>query len=500
VVLALSVLSAGAVWFFYRQGSLLYYGDAEAHLYIARRILDSRTPGFDQIGTVWLPLPHALLIPFAARDNLWKSGLAGAIPSAACFVIAGSFLFAAARRSFSSVAAACAAAGLFALNPNVLYLQSTPMSEAVFFAALMALLYFTVLLQQTRSWWAVVGAGVASLAGTLTRYEGWFLIPPVLGFVLLSGGKQRLAKAVVFGVIATLGPVAWLAHNWYYFGDALFFYRGPYAPKAIQGGKPYPGSGDWKLAALYFRTAVLDCVGPAVRWIAVAGVLAAIFRRAFWPLILLALPGFFYVWSMHSSGGTPIYVPDLWPNSYYNTRYGLVMLPIAAFAASALVTLVPERARAWAAAAVVLAGASPWLLDPSMERWITWKESQVNSEARREWTRQAVAYLAPRYHRGDGIFTSSSDLRAIYRTMGLPLREILTEDNEPQWLAAVARPDLFLREQWAVSMAGDSVQTAINRARRRGPNYNLVETIVVKNAPVIEIYRRSLQPDADSFH
>ena len=56
---------------------------------------------------------------------------------------AATFLFAAVRRIFQSTAAAAAATGLAALNPNLLYLQSTAMTEAVFFAALMALLYFT---------------------------------------------------------------------------------------------------------------------------------------------------------------------------------------------------------------------------------------------------------------------------------------------------------------------------------------------------------------------
>ncbi len=124
-----------AVWFFYSRGWLLYYGDAEAHLNIARRIVDKLTPGYDQIGTVWLPLPHWLMLPLARIDELWRSGLAGAIPSAACFVLAGASLFAAVRRVFESTAAAVAATALFALNPNLLYLQSTAMTEAVFLAA-----------------------------------------------------------------------------------------------------------------------------------------------------------------------------------------------------------------------------------------------------------------------------------------------------------------------------------------------------------------------------
>src|SRR3989442_15796431 len=106
VVLVLAACSAVAVAFCYQRGYLLYYGDAEAHLNIARRVVDSRTPSFDQLGTVWLPLPHALMLPLVGNPTLWRSGLAGAIPSAVCFVAAAAFLFAAVRRVFGSLAAA----------------------------------------------------------------------------------------------------------------------------------------------------------------------------------------------------------------------------------------------------------------------------------------------------------------------------------------------------------------------------------------------------------
>ena len=87
-------------------GWTLYYGDADAHLNIARRVIDSRRPGYDQIGTVWLPLPHLLMLPLVRNDQLWRSGLAGGITSSACFVCAGVFLFAAIRRAAQSSAVA----------------------------------------------------------------------------------------------------------------------------------------------------------------------------------------------------------------------------------------------------------------------------------------------------------------------------------------------------------------------------------------------------------
>src|SRR5438270_3861789 len=100
VFLLVAGLAIGAAAWFYRSGYVCYYGDAEAHLNIARRILDSRTPGRDQIGTVWLPLPHMLMQPFVGNNHLWQTGLAGTIPGVACFIAATLFLFSAARRGF----------------------------------------------------------------------------------------------------------------------------------------------------------------------------------------------------------------------------------------------------------------------------------------------------------------------------------------------------------------------------------------------------------------
>jgi len=506
VVALLGLWSAAWVWFFYRHGWLAYYGDAEAHLNIARRILDSRTPGYDQIGSVWLPLPHVLFMLFARNDALWHSGLAASIVSGASFVLAAAFLYAAALRVSGSRPAAIAAAGVFATNPNVLYLQSTAMTEPLFMACLLAVVYCAVRFRDTQSWASVCAAGVAALCGTLTRYDGWFLIPFVCLFVLVAARRARIAKAVLFAVIASLGPLYWLGHNWWCCSNVLDFYNGPYSAKGIQAGQYYPGIHNWAKAWLYFRSAVRWCAGVPLLWIGGTGLALSLLRRpARWPAILLLLPGVFYVWSMHSSGSTPIFLPDLWPNSYYNSRYGLALFPALAFGAAMLAAWVPARYARIAATSIVLAAAAPWLFQPRPDAWITWKESQVNSDARRAWTQAAAQYLAPRYHRGSGIITTFGDITGIFRAAGIPLRDTLTWDNWPQWPAAVARPDLFLHEEWAVVQGGDPVQTALIRAGARGPRYELVKVIAVPRAPVLEIYHcciglTPLANDTSSLH
>jgi hypothetical protein len=493
----LAVWSAAAVSFFHWKGELFDFGDAEAHLNMARRVFDSRTPGYDQIGRIWLPLPHLLMLPLARIDSLWHSGLAGSLPSAACFVAAGAFLFGAATRVFDSVPAAAASTALFAANPNLLYLQSTAMTEPAFAACLMALLYFTVRFRQTQGWLSAAAAGAAAALGALSRYEGWFVIPFAAVYFLWAARKNRLAFAALFSAIAVLGPALWLAYNWWLTGDLLDFYRGPNSPAAIQGGASYPGHGNWRMAWQYFRTAAALCAGPALFWMGAVGALAALWKRALWPLILLALPGIFYICSMHSAA-TPIFVPTLWPNSFYNTRYGLAVLPLLALAAGALVALVPARLQAWVAVLAVVAASTPWIHYPSPHAWVVREEARVNSEGRRAWTKEAADFLQPRYVRGAGIITSFSDLTGIFRAIGLPLRETFTADNGLPWQATIQRPDLFLWQEWAVVMGGDPVQTAINRAGRYGIRYRLEKMIVAGSDPVIEIYRRIGGPRVSS--
>jgi len=73
--------------YYYRHGDVLLYGDAVAHINIARRVFDSKTPGLLQLGTVWLPLPHLVMVPFLFSDAAWQTGIAGAIPSMVAYVL-----------------------------------------------------------------------------------------------------------------------------------------------------------------------------------------------------------------------------------------------------------------------------------------------------------------------------------------------------------------------------------------------------------------------------
>src|SRR5689334_4761441 len=83
-----TVTSMLATAYFFHTDQILLYGDAVAHINIARRVIDNLTPGPTQLGSVWLPLPHLLMLPFVAIDRLWTNGLAGTFPSMVAHVLA----------------------------------------------------------------------------------------------------------------------------------------------------------------------------------------------------------------------------------------------------------------------------------------------------------------------------------------------------------------------------------------------------------------------------
>jgi hypothetical protein len=371
LVSALSaLLSLLAFAWFYRHGDILLYGDAVAHLNIARRLIDSRNPGWDQIGTVWLPLPHLLVAPFVANDQLWQTGVGGSIPSMIAYVLGVVGIYRLIRARASVLAAALAAA-IYAFNPSMLYMQSTAMTESIFLAAIIwAVVYFDDFLRalfpnspgekpSLPAWRAIERCAICLAAAIFTRYDGW-IIAFIVGIGAVAAAFRwyarrpsqlevgRLARSMFsFLLLLALCPTLWLAHNYKATGHPLDWLNGPYSAKAIEkrssspGDPPYPGKDHLVVAAQHFLKAARMNTGEGSRqnWLillATAGVVVAAFHlRRFASFLLLWIPLPFYAYSV-AYGSVPIFVPEWWPFSYYNVRYGLELLPAIAVCAGIL--------------------------------------------------------------------------------------------------------------------------------------------------------------------
>ncbi len=153
------LVSLFSFFYYFRHSDLLLYGDAVAHINIARRVFDSETPGLLQLGTVWLPLPHLLMIPFIWSNAMWQNGTGGSIPSMIAYVfgvvgifrlvhgmLRAGFSMQAGKEAGTNPAAAVgawAAAFAYGANPNLIYTQATAMTESIYLALFIwAVVYF----------------------------------------------------------------------------------------------------------------------------------------------------------------------------------------------------------------------------------------------------------------------------------------------------------------------------------------------------------------------
>ena len=120
-VLAISfTLIVTAFLFFFFQDQTFVHIDAIAHVNKARGLFDNINPGLQQLGTVWLPLPHLLMAPLAAIDPLWRTGIAGSVVSVLCFIGTSIFLFLTGLEWTGSSVAGWLAFLLFALSNVVM--------------------------------------------------------------------------------------------------------------------------------------------------------------------------------------------------------------------------------------------------------------------------------------------------------------------------------------------------------------------------------------------
>ena len=507
---------AAASWSWHNN-AMLNYGDAQAHLHIARRVIDARRPGLSELGSVWLPLPHLLMIPFVAVYAWWANGIAGLIPSAAAYLAGCAGIYRLARHWLTPAQAAVALA-FFAINPNLLYIQTTAMTEPLFVCELV-----------WASVWLVEWRGCLDLdddrarrrgdrllyliamalsAAVFTRYDGWvmaFLVWVAVGIALLRRGRLRSRAFWTASAIVVASPIVWLAYNAFIFGDWLDFIRGPYSAKAIEirtatpgNGPPHPGWHDmWVSLKFFLKTAVLDAAKARWgKWLLAFSLLGTAWawlirrRRVFSWSLLLWLPVPFYAYSV-AYGSVPIFIPPWWPHSWYNTRYGLEMLPsfamgiafFAHFLATGVRKFKPQAARYLMAAVFVLVGINAAYV--LRERPLVYVEGTKNMDSRRQYDEEippVLRALAAKYP-GAPVLMNTSVHPEFVSFSGIPLRQTINEADGDYLQRALAAP---AREAAIVlAFGGDDFDRAV-RAHPEG--LRAVAHFAMKGQPAGTIY------------
>jgi len=367
IALAVGAAVSLVMW---QQNWLLLYSDAQSHLTIARRIFDSQEPGFAQIGTVWLPFPHLLLLPWVLSYTLWHTGLAAAIVGTLCLGASAAALWRITTRIGFAPPARWATVALFVLNPSLLYLHTTALTEPVLIAAILAAL-------AGLSGWIfgkppyspgqlAIFAGAPSAAAVLTRYEGWAFVFVATLFVMLASWRRwrslshSLVSAAAYVSVPLVAVLWWISFNWVVFGKPLDFVQGEYSAAAQQDALAsqglLPTKGNLGLSISTFDWTVVGFIGlPLLALAAVGGVLALLTRGFSTTSLLIWIPGFIYPFAILSLflGQTAIRNDHSLPPGLFNLRFAAGLVPLVALLIGVLVDVVAQR---WVSLGTILLG------------------------------------------------------------------------------------------------------------------------------------------------
>jgi hypothetical protein len=312
---------------------------------------------------VWLPLPHLLMLPLVWHTPFYYNGFAGSAISMVSYVIACVYIY---KIAFSLTRSRIAAIGgllVFALNPNVLYMQSTPMTETLLFATTSALVYYVQrwiqVDEHAKRYPYLFAAGLAGFFACLTRYEAWAMTLVVGVIVLCVAWRQYGRQAaegvsLAFAFLSGAAIVGWLGWNLVIFGNPLNFQSGKYAKPSNWVDEGEAAVGHPIVAAKTYWYAMVDNLGIAIVVATIVGAVAVlIFRRRLDSLPVLGLLTIapFFVFTLFA-GQRPLHVPEIPPYGTYNIRFGLIMIVPAAILVAYLISLLLSRAIAGLAVAV----------------------------------------------------------------------------------------------------------------------------------------------------
>ena len=513
--------------------NLLHY-DSRAHLVVARRVLDSRTPGLKQFGTHWLPLPHLLNFLPARIDFLYRTGLAAGALSLLCwwgFLLRLNQFLPELGLPAQGVRAGLAVAGL---HPGLLYLASTPMTETMFFFCLAGGAVHLVRSQppacRSSRLQELVKTGAWIGLGCLTRYEAWGTAAVVATLLLLIRPdpqdmssstlparlwhtRLRPAAAFLIGPLVAIG--GFLAYSAWSTGS-LFFLRGldphrfPLPPSPARG----------LLLSLIGLVLQFGWIGLAALGAGTVALLMARNRRLWMGSALLAAPALFAVAALSYGLG-------------FRPRYLLVALPLLVVGWAVIASRLRTPWRLALTSLIVLQGLVP--LFPvsdavaSSNRWVSGFSSSRGERLARvladscpsrvltprprallfPWPDHAILLEACATNLGSGvdervaralrlhddgepILAPMADLAGWMYATRLPLSRFIHEGNWPDYEEALREPRAHVG--WVALRLGSPLEESLGPRLERAPEFTQVVRAVDSSGYGVTLYWRAGGP------
>ncbi len=461
IIVFLSVISILAYVFYLQDGLGLSYNDARSHLDIGRRVVEGLKPGLAQLGSVWLPLNHVLMIPLVWNDWAWHSGFAGAFWNMLSFVGTGLIIYKILEKLNVGTLGRVFGTIVFAANLNVLYLQSTAMTEPLLLFTMTAGCYYLILWADDQKILNLVKSSFWIMLSTLVRYDGWFLLlfaGAIVGITTWARRGYKVAEGltILFLTMGALGIVLWFGWNAAIFKDPLYFALGPFSAHAQQqqllDAGNLPTKGNIILSAqLYFYSIFYNCIV----YVSVLGILGGV---AIWfdkklkgeirfATISLMSPLVFNILALFL-GFSVLFVQGISGNTWFNIRYGVMMMPAFAVFIGYIVGKLKDLR--W-----VIIGLYIFVMFFAFANGdaVTIDDARVGSSQKN--VSEVAGFLNKTTANQKGfILISAASHDAIIFSSGLPMSRFIHEGTGAYWESATTSPDRWAR--WIVMRTYDN--------------------------------------------
>lgn len=494
----IGILCALSIHFFlhfYSNGLGLSYNDARSHLDIGRRVVEGLKPGLAQIGSVWLPLPHLLMVPTIWNDFMWHSGLSGAIQSMVSFVATGILIYLILAQFKVGLLGRVMGTIVFVANINVLYLQSTAMTELLLIATMTAGIYELIVWHKDDEIVHVIRAAFWIMLSSLIRYDGWFLLVMATGLVILHMWKKIGWKAAegIFFLFCTLGGVGiilWFLWNLLIFKDPLYFALGPFSAHAQQAQLEEAGvlatkGNIWLSFNVYLRAFIYNA-GAYTSIVAFFGAILLWMDKRIKKEVRIAstallAPFFFNILALYL-GHSVLFIQGISGNTWFNVRYGLLMVPtVAIFFGYIVDRIKPMRP--------VIIGLYIFFALFFLANYdaVTIDDARVGSSQKNV---TEVSSWLNKYTKDEKgfILISAASHDAIIFSSGLPMKRFIHEGTGAYWESATTSPDRWAR--WIIMRTNDNNDLTFN-AVKKTPGYAKYD--LVNKYPFADIYQ--LKPE-----
>ena len=489
IIVVLALISVFFFDYYYQNGLGLAYNDARSHLDIGRRVVEGLKPGIAQLGSVWLPLPHVLMIPTIWSDFMWHSGLAGAIVSMASFVVLGVVIYKFLEELGAGMLARLFGVLVFIANVNILYLQSTAMTELLLMVTMTTGAYYLMLWAKTDKILNLIKSAFFIMLSTVTRYDGWFLLlvaTLIIAFNVFKkkGYQETEGKVILFVTLGSLGIALWFFWNLLIFGDSLYFAFGPFSAKAQQDQLDAAGDLHSKYNLLlsikiYLYALVYNSYAYQV-FLGFFGFVALWKAKIKYEMkvaaVALLAPLFFNVLALFM-GHSVLFVQGISGNTWFNVRYGIMLLPsIAVFAGFLVERLKNLR---WVIIGLFIFVAFFAFANTDA---VTIDDAKVGSSQKN--VSEVSGWLAENAASKKGfVLISAASHDAIIFSSGMQMKRFIHEGTGLYWESATTSPDRWAR--WIVMRTHDDNDLTWMRVSESDAleKYNLVDSY-----PFADIY------------